>query len=163
MHTAKSTLLEKFSPIFRQRQMLSLPRFGHFLARKMAAGKSSPPSGTLLDFLLWDRHSLLEFLWLGDPAATLFITRDTCSDSIALKSNTLQNGVSHRCACAKLSTKRGYCTILGECWPPWKILHDMGYHSDSIAISRDMGPLRLHLWIWCPNLWSITGCNGDIL
>ena len=34
-----------------------------FPARKMAAGKSAPPSGTLLDFLLWDRHSLLEFFW----------------------------------------------------------------------------------------------------
>ena len=56
-----STLLENYSPIFRQREMLSLPRFGHFPARKMAAGKSAPPSGTLLDFLLRDRHSLLEF------------------------------------------------------------------------------------------------------
>ena len=27
----------------------------------MAAGKSASPSGTLLDFLFWDRHSLLEF------------------------------------------------------------------------------------------------------
>ena len=44
--------------------MLSLPRFGHFLARKMATGKSDPPSGTLLDFLLVrDRHSLLELFW----------------------------------------------------------------------------------------------------
>ena len=56
-----STLLENNSPIFRQREMLSLPRFGNFPARKMAAGKSAPPSGTLLDFLLRDRHSLLEF------------------------------------------------------------------------------------------------------
>ena len=47
-----STLLEKSSPIFRQPQMLSLPRFGHIPARKMAAGKLAPPSGTLLDFLL---------------------------------------------------------------------------------------------------------------
>ena len=39
-----------YSPIFRQHKMLSLPKFGHFLARKMAAGKSAPPSGTLLDF-----------------------------------------------------------------------------------------------------------------
>ena len=44
-------------------EMLSLPRFGHFLVRKMAAGKSAPPSGTLLDFLLWDRHRLLEFFF----------------------------------------------------------------------------------------------------
>ena len=28
--------------------MLSLTRFGHFLARRMAAGKSALPSGTLL-------------------------------------------------------------------------------------------------------------------
>ena len=47
-----TTLLENDSPIFRQHEMLSLPRFGHFPARKMAAGKSTPPSGTLLDFLL---------------------------------------------------------------------------------------------------------------
>ena len=30
---------------FRQHDMLSLPRFGHFPARKMAAGKSALPSG----------------------------------------------------------------------------------------------------------------------
>ena len=56
-----STLLENYSLIFRQQEMLSLPGFGHFPARNMAAGKSAPPSGTLLDFLLRDRHSLLEF------------------------------------------------------------------------------------------------------
>ena len=56
-----STLLENYSLIFRQRETLSLPRSVHFPARKMAAGKSAPPSGTLLDFLLRDRHSLLEF------------------------------------------------------------------------------------------------------
>ena len=58
----------------------------------------------------------------------LFISRDTCSDTIAkiigacfcggggggivrgiahLSHNTLQNGVSHRCACVKLNTKGG--------------------------------------------------------
>ena len=55
------TLLEKCSPIFRKHEMLSLPRFGHFLARKMAAGKSAAPAGTLLDFLPRNHHSLLEF------------------------------------------------------------------------------------------------------
>ena len=53
----------KFSLIFRQHEMLWLPRFRHFPARKMAAGRSAPPSVTLLDFLLWDCRSLLEFLW----------------------------------------------------------------------------------------------------
>ena len=58
---AKFDTAGKYSPIFRQREMLSLPRFGHFPARKMAAGKLAAPAGTLLDFLLRDRHSLLEF------------------------------------------------------------------------------------------------------
>ena len=63
---------------------------------------------------------------LRGPVAILFISRDTCSDSIAklfracfcggiaqLSRDTLQNGVSHRYVCVKLSTKGGYRTILG--------------------------------------------------
>ena len=88
----------------------------------------------------------------------LFISRDTCKESIAkhfgacfhggiaqLSRDMLQNGVSHRYTCVKVSTGGGgrYRTILGSCQPPWKVLHDMGYRSDSIAISRDMGPLRI--------------------
>ena len=53
----RSALLERFSGNF----LLSLPRFGHFPARRTAAGKLAAPSGTLLDFLPRDRHSLLEF------------------------------------------------------------------------------------------------------
>ena len=62
------------------------------------------------------------------PAAILFISCGTCSDSIAkpfvlvyfggiapFSRDTLQNGVSHRCACVKLSTKGRYRTILGDC------------------------------------------------
>ena len=41
----------------------------------------------------------------------------------------------------KLSTEGGYRTIWGECELPQKVSRDMGYRSDSIAISRDMGPL----------------------
>ena len=41
---------------------------GHCPARKTAAGKSAPPSGTLLDFLVRDRHSLLGSSdFLGHP------------------------------------------------------------------------------------------------
>ena len=47
-----SALLENDSPIFRQREMLFLPRFAHFPARKTGAGKLAAPAGTLLDFLL---------------------------------------------------------------------------------------------------------------
>ena len=61
-----------------------------------------------------------------------------------LSRDTLQNGVSHRCVCVKLSTKGRYRTILGECQPPFKeVSHEMGYRSDSIAVWRDMGPLSL--------------------
>ena len=42
----------KCFPDFPAAEMLSPPRFGHFPARRMATGKSAPPSGTLLDFLL---------------------------------------------------------------------------------------------------------------
>ena len=38
--------------------------WARFPARKTAAGKLAAPSGTLLDFLLRDRHSLLEFFRL---------------------------------------------------------------------------------------------------
>ena len=40
---------------------LSLTKFGHFPARKMVAGKLASPLGKLPDFLLRDRHSLLEW------------------------------------------------------------------------------------------------------
>ena len=65
--------------------------------------------------------------WLRGPVAILFISRDTCSDSIAklfracfcgvsqiIAQNMLQNGVSHRCACVKLITTEGYRTSLGS-------------------------------------------------
>ena len=55
----------------------------------------------------------------------------------------LQNGVSHRCACVKQRTKGG---VIAHSWGsanlPLKISRDMGYRSHSIAVSRDMGPLR---------------------
>ena len=45
------------------------------------------------------------------------------------------NGLSHKCACVKLPFWRSANL-------PEKVSRDMGYRSDSIAISRDMGPLR---------------------
>ena len=64
---------------------------------------------------------------LRGPAAILFIWRDTCSDSIAKIFRACFYGVSHnyraiRCKMGyrtdvpvKLSSKRGYRTILGYC------------------------------------------------
>ena len=66
----------------------------------------------------------------GGPTAILFISHDTCGDSIAklfrayflkwgiaqLLRGVLQNVVSHRCACMKLGTR--YPATLGEWHPP---------------------------------------------
>ena len=41
------------------------------------------------------------------------------------------------------STKGGYRTILGSANLPENASREMGYRSDGVAISRDMGPLRL--------------------
>ena len=61
-----------------------------------------------------------------------------------LSRDMLQNGVLHICACMKLSTKGGYRTLLGRgANLPEKVSHDMGYRCDSIAISRNVGPLRV--------------------
>ena len=63
---------------------------------------------------------------LTGPSTILFISRDACSDSIAnyfvfvfmgyrtIIARYMQNGVSHRCACVKLSAKGwGIATLLG--------------------------------------------------
>ena len=43
-----------------------------------------------------------------------------------LSRDTLQNGVSHRCVCVKLSAKGGYRTTLGECQPSLKSIARYG-------------------------------------
>ena len=60
-------LLENYSRFSGSTKCYPCQGFGPFPARKMAAGKSATSSGTLLDFLLRDRHNLLEFFWVkGD-------------------------------------------------------------------------------------------------
>ena len=98
----------------------------------------------------------------------LFISRDTCSDSIAkmvrawfygvshnYPHDMLQNGVSHRCACAKLSAKGGgggIAPFLRSAGFPEKASCDMGYRSDSIAISwatkRGLARASLYASAW---------------
>ena len=54
----------------------------------------------------------------------------------------LQNGVSQRCACVKLSTEGGgVAPIWGSAYLLEKVSRDMGSRSDSIEMSRDMGTL----------------------
>ena len=58
-----------------------------------------------------------------------------------------QNGVSHRCACVKLSTKEGVSHYFGGVPTSLKIL--LKYRAIwGIAILRDMGPLRSCLPCW---------------
>ena len=91
---------------------------------------------------------------LRGPVAILFISRDTCSDSIAKLFRACFCGVSHnyRAICCKMgyrtdmsgineSTKGGIAPFWGSANLPEKVSRDMGYRSDSIAVSRDMGPL----------------------
>ena len=56
-------------------------------------------------------------------------------------------------------TKKGHRRILGSCNLPEKVLLDMGYRNDSIAISRDMGPLRA----WSPLCCGPTSLAGSNL
>ena len=57
-----------------------------------------------------------------------------------LSRHTLQNEVSHRCACVKLSTKGGYRTIRRSA--NYKVSRHMGYRNDRIAILRDIGDTK---------------------
>ena len=91
---------------------------------------------------------------LRGPVAILIISRDACDDSIAKlfyacfswgiaqsPRDKLQNGLSHRCACVRLSTKGGLPEHFGR---SANLLEresrDMGYRSNSIATSRGMRP-----------------------
>ena len=91
---------------------------------------------------------------LRGPVAILFISRDTLSDSIAKCFRACFPGVSHkyRAICCKM----GYRTDMsvykkaprGGIAPSWgiaamaeKVSRDRGYRSDTIATSRDTGPL----------------------
>ena len=74
-----------------------------------------------------------------------------------LSRDTLQNGVSHRCAC--VSTKEGVSHRFGGVLTSLeKVSRDMGYRSDSIALSRDMGPLRR-----CNGTLSFQGFVAQLL
>ena len=96
---------------------------------------SFPPPFVFSDFQLKDRTSSRESELeirpakprpeLRGPAAILFISRDTCSDSIAklfracfmgyrtIIARYVAKRVSHRCAFVKLSNNGGYRTIFG--------------------------------------------------
>ena len=89
------TLLEKYSPIFWQHEMLFRPRLGHFPARKMAAGKSGRPSGTLLDFR---SETATAFLSFSEPY---------CHNVRAIRANRLKPAIRHFSAPKRDSQTKG--------------------------------------------------------
>ena len=108
------------------------------------ANVSNPQGGKSTDFSAGKCHllyfvvvpeSLIQtFYVLRGPAAILFISRDSCSDSIAkplfvlvfmgyrtISRDMLQNGVSHRYAFVRLSARGGVSRHFGgECQHPLK-------------------------------------------
>ena len=95
---------------------------------------------------------------LRGPAAILFISRDS-SDSIAKCFRACFYGASHNliaryvakwgiaqmCLCETKYQGEGIAPFWGSANLPEKVSRDTGYRSDSIAVSRDMGPLSLSL------------------
>ena len=77
-------------------------------------------------------------------------------------------GIAQMCLC-ELSAKGGITQFWGSAELPEKVSRDTGYRSDSIAVSRDMGPLSL-LWsnpkvaavqVWgCSRARNICGTPG---
>ena len=95
---------------------------------------------------------------LRGPAAILSTSRDTCSDSIAIfpclffmEYHTIiaryvaKWGIAQMCLCETKYQRGGVAPIWGTANLPENVSRDMGYRSDSIAVSRDMGPLRFSL------------------
>ena len=63
----------------------------------------------------------------------------------------LQNGVSHWYVCVKQGTKGGVShPVGGIAGMAEKVSRDRGYRSETIALSRDMGPLRAATVEPCP-------------
>ena len=91
---------------------------------------------------------------LRGPVAILFISRDTCSDSIAkifcacfcggyrtiIARYVAKWGIAQMCLCETKYQAGGLAPFWGSARLPEKVSRDMGYRSDSIARSRDMGP-----------------------
>ena len=55
-----------------------------------------------------------------------------------------KRGIAQMCLCKTKYQGGGIAPFWGTANLPEKLSRDMGYRSDSIAVSRDMGPLRLH-------------------
>ena len=121
---------------------------------------------------------------LRGPVAILFISRNTCSDSIAklfcacflgyrtvIARYVAKWVIAQMCLCdTKYQGVGGIAQFGWAANVPENVSCDMGYRSDSIAISRDMGPLRQcypgtrKLWFWILNhYWAAKNWNEGTL
>ena len=127
------TLLENSSPIVRQHEMLSLPRFGHFPARKTAAGKFAAPSGTLLDFLLRDSAILVSSNVRSLHTLRVFLR--FCRPGIGIAPRQPSDCMFFSSYCNRLARQKSMLTTMvtailrceicaGKFWelPPWSML-----------------------------------------
>ena len=98
---------------------------------------------------------------LRGPAAMHFISRDTCSDSIAklfgacfvgyrtsMERYVAKWGIAEMCLCESKYQGGGTAPICGRANFPEKVSRDMGYRSDSTALSPVVGPLRPYVRHW---------------
>ena len=69
-----------------------------------------------------------------------------------LSRDTLQNGVSHRCACVKLSTKGGIAPFWGSANLLEKVSRDVGYRSDGMG-SQHPSPNVKTFCNFEPQIW----------
>ena len=121
---------------------------------ELSMGKYFQPSSNESTDLSEHRVSLI-FAHLRGPAAILFTSRDTCSDSIAKLFRACFHGGGYRTVIARQDAKWGITEIClyeakyqggdiaqfrGSATLPQQVLHDMGYRGDGIAISRDVEP-----------------------
>ena len=109
------------------------------------------------------------FPMLRGPVAILFISRDICSDSIAKLSLVLvfvgyrtiiaryvaKWGIAQMCLCQTKYQGGGIALFWGSANLPEKVSRDMGYRSDSIALSRDMGPLSFYAFEGLPEVFEL--------
>ena len=103
------------------------------------------------------RRAATQALGLRGPIAILFMSRNTCSGSVAklvcacfygyranIARYVAKRDVAHMCLYeTKYLGGGGIAPFWGSAILPEKVSRDMGYRSDSIATSRDTGPISL--------------------
>ena len=72
-------------------------------------------------------------------------------------------GIAQMCLCESKYQGGGIAPFRGSANLPEKLSRDMGYRSDSIAVSRDMGPLSLQAAVPKTDCPKERRCNAVLL